>query len=88
MNLPLRQKFPHFFDHSRGRSSGGIKIYIYIPLFITRYQGTREWLWTMEELLAKHRKELKVLDGEKRAAIKKAKATKGKKSKDEIAMYV
>jgi hypothetical protein len=42
----------------------------------------------MEELLAKHRKELKVLDGEKRAAIKKAKATKGKKSKDEIAMYV
>lgn len=42
----------------------------------------------MEELLAQHRKELKALDGEKRAAIKKAKATKGKKAKDEIAGYV
>jgi len=41
----------------------------------------------MEELLVQHRKELKALDGEKRAAIKKAKATKGKKSKDEFAGY-
>ena len=39
---------------------------------------------TMEELLSQHRKESKALDGEKRAAIKKAKATKGKKAKDEI----
>lgn len=42
----------------------------------------------MEELQSQHRKELKALDGEKRAAIKKAKATKGKKAKDEIARYV
>ena len=42
----------------------------------------------MEELLSQHRKEIKALDGEKRAAIKKAKATKGKKSKDDIARYV
>ena len=42
----------------------------------------------MEELLSQHRKEIKALDGEKRAAIKKAKATKGKKSKDEINRYV
>jgi hypothetical protein len=42
----------------------------------------------MDELLAQHRKEIKALDGEKRAAIKKAKATKGKKSKDEIAACV
>lgn len=36
----------------------------------------------MEELESKHRKELKSLEGEKRAAIKKAKSTKGKKSKE------
>ena len=36
----------------------------------------------MEELQSKHRKELKSLEGEKRAAIKKAKSTKGKKSKE------
>ena len=42
----------------------------------------------MEELLSRHRKELKVLDGEKRAYIKKAKTTKGKKAKDEVASYV
>ena len=42
----------------------------------------------MEELLSQHRKEIKSLDGEKRAAIKKAKSTKGKKAKDEITRYV
>ena len=42
----------------------------------------------MEELLSQHRKEIKALDGEKRAAVKKAKATKGKKAKDEIVRYV
>lgn len=44
----------------------------------------------MEDIAARHRKELKALDGEKRAAIKKAKsvaggAAKGKKAKEEIA---
>lgn len=39
----------------------------------------------MEEILGRHRKELKALDGEKRAALKKAKATKGKKAKDLLA---
>jgi hypothetical protein len=40
--------------------------------------------YTMEELNAKHNKDLKALDGEKRAAIKKVKGTagKGKKLKD------
>jgi hypothetical protein len=42
----------------------------------------------MEDLLSRHRKEIKVLDGEKRAAVKKAKMTKGKKAKDEITVYV
>jgi hypothetical protein len=39
---------------------------------------------TREELEVRHRKELKALDGEKRAALKKTKATagKGKKGKD------
>jgi OTU domain-containing protein 6 len=39
----------------------------------------------MEDLEAKHKKALKALDGEKRAAIKKAKGTKGKKAKDILA---
>ena len=42
----------------------------------------------MEEIAARHRKEVKALDGEKRAAVKKAKSTKGKKAKEEIAAYV
>jgi NAD(P)H-hydrate repair Nnr-like enzyme with NAD(P)H-hydrate dehydratase domain len=42
----------------------------------------------MEDILTRQRKEFKALDGEKRAAIKKAKTTKGKKAKDEIQAYV
>ena len=44
----------------------------------------------MEEIAARHRKEQKALDGEKRAAIKKTKSVcaKGKKAKEEIAAYV
>eukprot|EP00934_Nitzschia_sp_Nitz4_P004838 Nitzschia sp. Nitz4//scaffold251_size28233//6652//7595//NITZ4_008131-RA/size28233-augustus-gene-0.16-mRNA-1//-1//CDS//3329544235//4828//frame0 len=38
-----------------------------------------------EELEAAHKKALKALDGEKRAAIKKAKSTKGKKAKEALA---
>mmetsp|Transcript_22706 Transcript_22706/g.43127 ORF Transcript_22706/g.43127 Transcript_22706/m.43127 type:complete len:282 (+) Transcript_22706:76-921(+) len=37
-----------------------------------------------EEIESRHKKELKALDGEKRAALKKAKALKGKKGKDAI----
>jgi hypothetical protein len=37
---------------------------------------------TMEETQSRHRKELKTLEGEKRAALKKAKGTKGKKAKE------
>jgi hypothetical protein len=39
---------------------------------------------TLEEVQARHRKEIKALDGEKRAQLKKAKATagKGKKAKE------
>jgi hypothetical protein len=36
----------------------------------------------MEETQSRHRKELKTLEGEKRAALKKAKGTKGKKAKE------
>jgi hypothetical protein len=44
---------------------------------------------TREGVETRHRKELKALEGEKRAALKKAKATKGKnKAKDEIVAYV
>lgn len=39
----------------------------------------------MEETQTRHKKELKALDGEKRAAIKKAKALKGKKGKEALA---
>lgn len=39
----------------------------------------------MEEIESRHRKELKALDGEKRAALKKAKGTKGKKAKEVLA---
>jgi hypothetical protein len=39
---------------------------------------------TMEEVQSRHKKELKALDGEKRSAIKKAKALKGKKGKDAL----
>ncbi|KAL7565148.1 hypothetical protein ACA910_021526 [Epithemia clementina (nom. ined.)] len=38
-----------------------------------------------EEMETRHKKELKALDGEKRAALKKAKALKGKKGKDALA---
>lgn len=46
--------------------------------------GPNMALESREETEARHRKELKALDGEKRAAVKKAKATggKGKKAKD------
>lgn len=40
---------------------------------------------THEEIQSAHKKALKSLDGEKRAAIKKAKALKGKKGKDALA---
>jgi hypothetical protein len=39
----------------------------------------------MEETQARHRKELKSLEGEKRAALKKAKGAKGKKAKEALA---
>ena len=44
----------------------------------------------MEDVQARHKKELKALDGEKRAQIKKTKQTagKGKKAKDKLAEYV
>lgn len=40
---------------------------------------------TKEEIETAHRKDLKSLEGEKRAAVKKAKGTKGKKAKQAIA---
>jgi hypothetical protein len=42
----------------------------------------------MEEIESRHRRELKALEGERRAAAKRAKGTKGKKAKDELAAYV
>jgi hypothetical protein len=41
----------------------------------------------MEEIQSRHKKELKVLDGEKRSAIKKAKALKGQRGKEALARY-
>lgn len=41
-----------------------------------------------DNLESRHRKELKAWEGEKRAALKKAKATKGKKAKELVARYV
>ena len=43
---------------------------------------------SLEEMESRHRKEVKALDGEKRAALKKAKALKGKKGKDAQARYI
>ena len=40
------------------------------------------------EIESRHRKELKALEGERRAAVKKLKATLGKKAKDAIATEV
>ena len=40
---------------------------------------------TREEIESKHKKALKALDGERRAAVKKAKALKGKKGKEALA---
>mmetsp|Transcript_15244 Transcript_15244/g.37619 ORF Transcript_15244/g.37619 Transcript_15244/m.37619 type:complete len:321 (-) Transcript_15244:437-1399(-) len=40
---------------------------------------------TREEVESKHKKALKALDGERRAAVKKAKALKGKKGKEALA---
>lgn len=37
-----------------------------------------------ETILARQKKELKSLEGEQRAALKKAKATKGKKAKEAL----
>lgn len=37
-----------------------------------------------EEVEGRHKKELKAFDGEKRAALKKAKALKGKKGKEAV----
>ena len=44
-------------------------------------------LVTMDDLKAKHKKDLKALDGDKRNQLKKTKATagKGKKGKDALA---
>mmetsp|Transcript_14704 Transcript_14704/g.41620 ORF Transcript_14704/g.41620 Transcript_14704/m.41620 type:complete len:303 (-) Transcript_14704:164-1072(-) len=39
----------------------------------------------MSEMEARHKKEIKTLEGEKRAALKKAKGTKGKKAKEALA---
>jgi hypothetical protein len=39
----------------------------------------------MEAVQSRHRKEVKAWDGEKRAALKKAKALKGKKGKETLA---
>jgi hypothetical protein len=36
----------------------------------------------MEEAQSRHRKQVKALEGEKRAAVKKAKGSKGKKAKE------
>jgi hypothetical protein len=41
-----------------------------------------------EDTYARHRKELKALDGEKRSAFKKAKSTAGKKAKVIVEAYV
>mgnify|MGYP000076606127 CR=1 FL=1 len=41
-----------------------------------------------DEIKARHRKELKTLEGEKRAAIKKTKSTAGKKAKALVSEYV
>ena len=41
----------------------------------------------MEEINSRHKKEVKVLDGEKRSAIKKAKALKGQRGKEALARY-
>lgn len=41
-----------------------------------------------QEAESKHKKELKALDGEKRAALKKAKTLKGKKGKEATERYV
>ena len=41
---------------------------------------------TIEECESRHRKELKALDGQKRAALKKAKQTGGKSKKAKEAM--
>jgi hypothetical protein len=38
----------------------------------------------MEEAQSRHRKQVKALEGEKRAAVKKAKGSKGKKAKDAL----
>jgi hypothetical protein len=43
---------------------------------------------TMESIFARHKKELKQLDGEKRAALKKIKLLKGQKAKDQTIVYV
>jgi hypothetical protein len=43
---------------------------------------------SMDEIVSRHKKEVKQLEGEKRAALKKAKSLKGKKAKEETASYV
>ena len=40
-----------------------------------------------EEMETRHRKEVKSLEGEKRAALKKAKTLKGKKGRDALNRY-
>lgn len=42
------------------------------------------YYYIMEEVQARHRKELKTLEGEHRAAVKKTKASKGKKAKEDV----
>jgi uncharacterized coiled-coil protein SlyX len=43
---------------------------------------------SIESILARHKKEVKQLDGEKRAALKKVKSLKGQKAKDQTIAYV
>ena len=50
----------------------------------TLHLGNIVMLESMEEIDARHRKELKALEGAKRAALKKAKGTKGKKAKEDV----
>jgi hypothetical protein len=43
---------------------------------------------TRDEMESRQKKESKQLEGEHRAALKKAKGTKGKKAKEEVVRYV
>ena len=51
----------------------------------TWYPSFHQVIVIMEEIQSRHKKELKVLDGEKRSTIKKAKALKGQRGKEALA---